>query len=100
MLSVRAVARMAARHICHTTRRFLLRIRLSPIEIETMPRSRITLETNRQPVAIGTVLKPSRPVDCPSCDPLETKFEKRAIVDFEQPVRDVDAEIRVDPDLV
>jgi hypothetical protein len=25
-------------------------IRLSPIEIETMPRSRITLEPNRQPV--------------------------------------------------
>ena len=31
---------------------------------------------------------------------LETKFEKRAIVDFEQPVRDVDAEIGVDPDQI
>jgi hypothetical protein len=28
----------------------------------------------------------------------EPEFEKRTIVDFEQAVRDMDAEIRVDPD--
>jgi hypothetical protein len=33
-------------------------------------------------------------------DPFQAKFEKRAIVDFEQPIRDMDAEIRVDPDQV
>jgi hypothetical protein len=33
-------------------------------------------------------------------DPLKAEFEKRAVMDFEQPVRDVDAEIRVDPDQV
>jgi hypothetical protein len=33
-------------------------------------------------------------------DPLQPEFEKRAIVDFEQPVRDMDAEIWVDPDQV
>ena len=80
--SVRAVARMAARYICHTTRRFLLRIRLSPIEIDRMPRSRITLEANRQPVAIGTVLKPSACRLSFPRDPLETEFEKRTIMDF------------------
>jgi hypothetical protein len=92
MLSVRAVARMAARHICHTTRRFLLRIRLSPIEIETMPRSRITLETNRQPVAIGKILIPPRPVDHLPDDPFEPKFEKRTIMDFRAPDQSMDME--------
>jgi len=29
-------------------------------------------------------------------DPLEAEFKKRAIMDFEQPIGDVDAEIRVD----
>jgi hypothetical protein len=29
---------------------------------------------------------------------LEAKFEKRVIMNFEQPVGDVDAEIRADPD--
>ncbi len=33
-------------------------------------------------------------------DPLQTEFEKRAIMDFEQPVGNMDAEIRVDPDQV
>jgi hypothetical protein len=30
--------------------------------------------------------------------PFEPEFEKRTIMDFEQPIRDVDAEIGVDPD--
>ena len=33
-------------------------------------------------------------------DPFKPEFEKRAIVDFEQPVGDVDAEIGVDPDQI
>jgi hypothetical protein len=58
------------------------------------------LETNRQPVTIGKILIPPRPVDHLPDDPLEPEFEKRAIVDFEQPVRDVNAEIGVDPDQI
>jgi hypothetical protein len=58
------------------------------------------LEPNRQPVTIGKILIPPRPVDHLPDDPFEPEFEKRAIVDFEQPVRDVDAEIGVDPDQV
>jgi hypothetical protein len=100
MLSVRALARLAVRYFCHSSRRFCFAIRLSPTENETMAHSRITLETNRQAIAIGTVLKPSRPVDRPSCDPLETEFEKRTIMDFEQPIRAWMRKIRVDPDLV
>jgi len=49
------------------------------------------LEPDSQPVAIGTILKPSRPVDQCSGDPLEAEFEKRAIMDFEQPIRDVNS---------
>ena len=33
-------------------------------------------------------------------DPLQTKFEKRTVMDFEQPVRDVNSVIMVDPDQV
>ncbi len=33
-------------------------------------------------------------------DPLEAEFEERAIMDFEQPVRHMDAEIWIDPDQV
>ena len=44
------------------------------------------------------VLKPPRPVDERSDDSLEAEFEEWAVMDFEQPVRDMDAEIRVDPD--
>jgi hypothetical protein len=46
------------------------------------------------------VLKPSRPIDQCSGDPLEAEFEKRAIMDFEQPIRDVNSEIGVDVDQV
>jgi hypothetical protein len=31
-------------------------------------------------------------------DPLKAEFKKRAVMDFEQPVRNVDSEIGVDPD--
>ena len=31
-------------------------------------------------------------------NPSMAEFEKRAIMDFEQPIRDMDAVIRVDPD--
>jgi hypothetical protein len=46
------------------------------------------------------MLKPLRPVDHLPGDPLQPEFEKRAIMNFEQPVRDMDAEIRADPDQV
>ncbi|HZC82104.1 MAG TPA: hypothetical protein VE222_10425 [Nitrospiraceae bacterium] len=58
------------------------------------------LEPDRQPVAIRTILTPSRRFDQCSRDPLEAEFEKRAIMDFELPIRDVDSEIGVDPDQV
>jgi hypothetical protein len=58
------------------------------------------LEPDRQPVAIGTILKPSRHVDQYSGDPLKAEFEKRAVMNFEQRVRDVNSEIGVDPDQV
>jgi hypothetical protein len=53
-----------------------------------------------QPVAIRTILIPSRQLDQCSGNPLEAEFEKWTIVDFEQPLGDMDAEIRVDPDQV
>jgi hypothetical protein len=58
------------------------------------------LEPDRQPVAVRMILKPSRPVDQCSGDPLQAEFEKRAVMDFEQPVRDMDSEIGVDADQV
>ena len=56
------------------------------------------LEPDRQPVAIRTILTPPRSIDKRSGNRFETEFEERTIVDFEQPVRDMDAEIRVYPD--
>ena len=58
------------------------------------------LEPERQPIPIGSILKTSWSVDQCSGDPLQPEFEKRAIVDFEQPVRDMDAEIGIDADQV
>jgi hypothetical protein len=57
-------------------------------------------EAECQSVSIGIIPKPSRPVDQRSGDSLQPEFEERAIVDFEQPIRDVDAVIGVDPDQV
>jgi hypothetical protein len=58
------------------------------------------VEPNRQPVTIGKILIPPRPVDHLPDDPFEPEFEEWPIVDFEQPVRDVDGEIGVDPDQI
>jgi hypothetical protein len=38
------------------------------------------LEPDRQPVAVRMILKPSRPVDQCSGDPLQAEFEKRAVM--------------------
>ena len=55
------------------------------------------LEPDRQPLSIGAILTPPRQLDHLPDDPLKAEFEKRAVMDFEQPVGDVDSEIRVDP---
>jgi hypothetical protein len=57
------------------------------------------LEPNRQPVPIGKILISPRVDHLPN-DPFEPEFEKRASVDFEQPVRDVDAEIGINPEQI
>jgi len=44
------------------------------------------LEPNRQPVEIGKICIPPRPVDHLPDDPLEAEFEKWTIMDFEQPL--------------
>ena len=56
------------------------------------------LEPNRQPLAVRTILKPSRPVDQVSGDPLQPEFEKRAVMDFQEPIGHVNSVIAVDPD--
>jgi hypothetical protein len=58
------------------------------------------LEPDRQSVTIRAILTPSRPANQCANDPLQTEFEKWTIVDFEQPIRDMDAEIGVNPDQV
>jgi hypothetical protein len=58
------------------------------------------LEPSRQSIPIRAIFTASRQLDQLPDDPLKAEFEKRAVMDFEQPVRDVDAEIRVDPDQV
>jgi hypothetical protein len=47
-----------------------------------MPISEL-LKPERQPLPIRTILTPSRPVDQCSGDPLQPKFEKGTIRDFE-----------------
>jgi hypothetical protein len=51
------------------------------------------LEPSRQPVSIRVIHTSSRQLDHPPGDPLQPEFEKRAIVDSEQSLGDVDAEI-------
>jgi hypothetical protein len=58
------------------------------------------LEPKRQPVADRPVLDPVRPIDHRSGNSLQPKFQKRAVMDFEQPVGDVNSVIRVDADQV
>jgi hypothetical protein len=58
------------------------------------------LEPDRQSVPIRAILTPPRQLDHLPDDPLEPEFEERAVMDFEQSVRDVNSVIRVDPDQV
>jgi len=58
------------------------------------------LEPERQSVPVGAILTPPRQLDLLPDDPFQAEFEKRTIMDFEQPVRDVDAEIGVNADQV
>jgi hypothetical protein len=58
------------------------------------------LEPERQPISIRTILTPPWQLDHLPGDPLQPEFEKRAVMQVEQPIGDVDAEIRVDPDQV
>ena len=58
------------------------------------------LEPERQSVAIRTILTPPQQLDHLPGDSFQPEFEKRAIMDFEQPVRDVNSVIRVDADQV
>ena len=57
------------------------------------------LEPSRQPVSIRVILTSSRQLDRLLGDSLEAEFEKCAIMDFQQPVGDVNAKIRVDPNV-
>ena len=56
------------------------------------------LEPKRQPVPIGTILTPPPRLNHLPDDPLKPEFEKRAIMDFEQPVGDVNSVAWVDAD--
>jgi len=56
------------------------------------------LEPEGQPVAIGTILNPPRPVDQSPSDSLEPEFEEWPIVDFEQPIGDMNSVIGIDAD--
>ncbi len=56
------------------------------------------LEPDRQPVAIRTILIPPWHPDHLPSNPFQPEFDKRTIVDFEQPVRDVNSVIGFDPD--
>jgi hypothetical protein len=74
-----------------------------PFMIETTVRSADLcsflelLEPKRQTVPIRTILKPSWSVDqCPG-DALETEFQKRPVVNFEQPIGHVNSVIGVVP---
>jgi hypothetical protein len=58
------------------------------------------LEPSRQPVLIGTIRTSPWQMDHLPDDPLEAEFEKRRATDFEQPIGDMDAVIRVDADQV
>jgi hypothetical protein len=58
------------------------------------------LEPNRQPVPFRPVLDPVRPIDQRSGNSLQPEFQKRAVMDFEQPVGDVNSVIRVDANQV
>jgi hypothetical protein len=56
------------------------------------------LKPERQPISIRSILSPPPQLDHLPSDPLQPEFEKRTVVDFEQPVGDVNSVIRVDAD--
>ena len=60
--------------------------------------SPVLLEPDSQPVAVGMILKPSWSVDQCSSDPFEAEFEEGTVVDFGQPIGDVNPIIGVDTD--
>jgi hypothetical protein len=88
---------MAVPHLCHSSHRLSYRI---PLVRSKLCRLLELLEPDRRSIPIRTILTPSRPVDQCSGDPLQPKFEERALVDFEQPVGNMDWEIGVGPDQV
>ena len=49
---------------------------------------------------IRVILAPPRQLDHLPDDSFQSEFDKRAVMDFEQPIRHMDAEIRVDTDQV
>jgi hypothetical protein len=58
------------------------------------------LEPDRQPISIRTILTPPWQLDHLPGDPLQPEFEKRAVMDFGQPVGDMNSVIGVDADQV
>ena len=58
------------------------------------------LEPSRRSVSIGPVLTRSRQLDPLPNDPLQPEFEKWAVMDFQEPIRDVNSIIGVDADQV
>ena len=88
---------MAVPHLCHSSHRLSYRI---PLVRSKLCRLLELLEPERQSVPVGAILTPPRQLDLLPDDPFQAEFEKRTIMDFEQPVRDVDAEIGVNADQV
>ena len=88
---------MAVPHLCHSRHRLSYRI---PLVLSKLCRLLELLEPERQSVPVGAILTPPRQLDLLPDDPFQAEFEKRTIMDFEQPVRDVDAEIGVNADQV
>jgi hypothetical protein len=58
------------------------------------------LEPKRQPVPIRTILTPPRRLNHLPDDSLQSEFEKRAIMDFEQAIGDMNSIIGVEADQV
>jgi hypothetical protein len=58
------------------------------------------LEVHSEPISIGTVLVPKRRQDPAPLHPFEALFEHGAIMERQEPLRDVDDAVWVDPDEV
>jgi hypothetical protein len=76
---------MAVPHLCHSSHRLSYRI---PLVRSKLCRLLELLEPERQSVPVGAILTPPRQLDLLPDDPFQAEFEKRTIMDFEQPVRD------------